>query len=677
MDCTKLNLSLDIVPDKESHCFLYYFDKIKNTVIAQRIMKELDIYENDKSYYNDIFNNTRNNILKEKIRLKNSREEDFLNDEPKFNVNEFFTYVILLGCPFVETEKQENFKVWLTTKSILKDIKDLVKEIIFPYSNTDKNKLEKNSIVILKFALVEHARLARDHIDKKMIMKNNQANAYMFDEFIQFLYSSNNLKQFDFIAAKENEKVLQNEYFSIRNKTSILYYSYHYLKKELNLINKHDIEDENSMYKWSPNGTFLVNKLSSKLEFYTINDRMDKVFEIPDNCISYIISPNERFLVTYLGRTCTNLITDYDYIKDMITRQNVFIWDLSLKTMKKSVKISSDESFDNVKFSHDGKYLSRLKETTLIIYEAPDFKMLKNSEEKGVPLTDKVTKYTWFPNNNFLMCIYEHRINKQIDTIIDFYEIPSRIKCNFSIPISNNQVLNYHWHPNGKTVVLLLKTAKIPNWSIMIVDFNLDNFTHKSSSFDVITPVKSNNELEKTEKDIDFYEVEVFWADDGNDILVSAKKRLLIPNYSREEAKVKVSDNGYSLTISMYSVRGKELKISPWEKNSTIKDLKYDSICVSPNRKHFIVYNKQLDTKSIHGEATLYCIDKKTVHLVTNLTFGEHFSSVNFDPSGRFFYVENTKFSEKERPQIVIIYYMTGESITKIEHNTIRNVSLI
>ena len=82
-------------------------------------------------------------------------------------------------------------------------------------------------------------------------------------------------------------------------------------------------------------------------------------------------------------------------------------------------------------------------------------------------------------------------------------------------------------------------------------------------------------------------------------------------------------------------------------------------------------------SKNILGKYNLDEAVNDVINLVTNLTFGEHFSSVNFDPSGRFFYVENTKFSEKERSQIVIIYYMTGESITKIEHNSIRNVSLI
>lgn len=674
MSTDNLSLDLSIVPDKESRNFLFFFDKIKNDFIASRILKELDIYRNEKSYYTYIFNNTSNQILKEKIKLKTSGEEDFLNDEPKFNSHDLFTYLILIGCPFVEKEKQERFKVYLTTKTALTDYAELVKEIIFPYQDSDKSKLEPNSFVILKFASVEHARIVRDKLDKTMLTKNNQANVFMFDEFLQILFANDNTK-LELLKAKEYENVLQNEYFAIRNKTGVVYYGYHYLKKELNLICNFGIED-NDILKWSPNGTFLVKKSPSKLEFYTLDNSLNKIFEIPDNCIQYLVSPNEKYLVTYLGKSNTNLISDYTYVKDMITRQNVFIWDLSLKAMKKSIKISSDETFDNTKFSNDGKFLSRLKDDVLIIYEAPEFKMLKNSEGRGLPLTDKVTKYTWFPYNNYLMCINEQRKDKHINTIIDFYEIPTRIKCSFSVSISNIQVINYSWHPNGKTLLLLLKTVNSPNWSIKVVDFNLKNFTHKSSSYDVVTPVKSNNkDLEKTEKDIDFYEVDAFWADDGNDILISAKKRLLIPNYSKEEAKYKVSDDGYSITISMYSIKGKELTILPWEKNFQIKDKKYDSICVSPNRKHFIIYNKQLDTKSIYGEGILYCVDKKNIHEVTPLTFGEHFSTVTFDPTGRFFYAENTKFSEKERNQVVIIYYMSGESVTKIEHDSIRNVS--
>ena len=680
-----LNLDIKILPEIDDESFLCYLKKVNDTTVTDRICNELDVRNTTKNYFKDLYLKIKHFISKEKERFRLLKEPDFFKDQPMFNLKDMHQYVILLGSPFVEKAKQDKFKMYLTTKSVLTEFASMVKGIYFPYEDSDKPSLANGAMVIIKFDSIEEARLVRQTIDGKFIMKNSQGHSLLFDEFIQ-LVNYNKIEKDEEKAQKfienlkvchEWEKETLEELYIKRNDKLFQQCSLHYLRKEIKPLHEGCELKECDTLNWSPNGTFLIKNCGNSIEFFSGNKTLEKVLEIPENCQSLKVSNDEKYMISFLGLGNTNLISDPDYIKDLITRQNVFIWDIYRTQIIKSIRIGNDEDFSNFKFSDDSKYLGRLKNDTLMIYEAPEYKMLMdNFLNKRHPLTDKVTKYHWFPNRNYIMTIQEVRNHRNLDTRLEFYQIPSRRKCDLSIPFTNVQVVNFKWHPNNKVLVLLLKTMNIPEWSIRIIEFNFNNFSHKSKNYQVIKPVVRNKKEETmTEKDIDYNSVDVFWLDNGNEIMITAKKRLLIPYYSMTDKKYNMSDNGYSISIIMYKFNNKDLKATPWPEEKNKLNLKFDSVEVSPSGKNFIFYKKRFEERDSYGMGIIYSIDNEEIHNIASLNFEDKFSNIRFDQSGRFFAIELSRVHmENYTSKGYKIFYISGDMIAEDKDENLREV---
>ena len=663
----------EIVPIINDEDFLHFFNKVDDSGITNRMMNELDVRIDNKNYYKELYNKIKHFISREKERFRANYEATFFDDKPMFESKWLFNSVILLGVPFVETAKRDKFKIWFTTKYKAltdNDTVNFVTNIEFPYADTDKF-LEDNAFVVMTCTGIDDARKVKSQINGKEILKGKFGTALLLGEFLTLLGQQDII-----IDDKSWEKETLEELLIIRNKDSFQQYCFHYLKKIAEPVsNSFQVRNVASL-QWSPSGTFLIHNTGNSVELISGGKELSKSITFPENCQRTICSGNERYLITFLGLGNSNLISDTGYLKEIITRQNVFIWDIYSTDLIRSIKISNNEDFSNFTFSHDSKYLARLKGTVLIIYEGPEFAMLYDTQvKKNHPLTDGVHSYQWFPHANYLIVINENRKHKNVDTTVDFFQIPSRVKCNLSIPFTNVQIISMKWHPSNKYLLLLLKTVNTAAWSIRIIEFNLQNFSHKSKNYDIINPVvRVNKEAPVTEKEIDYNSVEVDWMDDGAEILVSAKKRLLIPIYSITDKKFILTDNGFSLTLQMFSFTQKDIKVVPWEE-STIVEIKYDSIIVSPNSKHFIVYNKRIENRECYGEAVLYVVDDGGIHNLKRIDFGEKLHSIKFDESGRFFAAELCRISMgKTESSGFRVYYISGELISEIKDDSLREI---
>ena len=71
--------------------------------------------------------------------------------------------------------------------------------------------------------------------------------------------------------------------------------------------------------------------------------------------------------------------------------ENVFIRDIITDRIIRSFNIEKEEKFSNFLWSPDSKYLGRIKEEKLIIYELPSMKMIKDKQGNRVPIKDNVT----------------------------------------------------------------------------------------------------------------------------------------------------------------------------------------------------------------------------------------------------------------------------------------------
>ena len=116
----------------------------------------------------------------------------------------------------------------------------------------------------------------------------------------------------------------------------------------------------------------------------------------------YIISPNEKFAITFSGFTeeeedqeleikeikkkeeakIVKKDEKVDVKKEEVKKDdpkkvdNIFIWDIMKQEIVRSFYINKSESFQNFKFSHDSKYLARIKKDHVMIYVSPEMTML-------------------------------------------------------------------------------------------------------------------------------------------------------------------------------------------------------------------------------------------------------------------------------------------------------------
>lgn len=668
MSSSSTQLSITNQIELNDKSFLEYLNKINVDLLTNSILSELRVREGYQNYFRDLYNKTKNFILKEKEKFYDQKINCFFNDKPHFNITLVHSYLIIAGAPFVEASKQDKFREYLTKKSILVEFVSVVKEIIFPYSDSDKPNLENNSIIILKFGSAEEANIVKQSINGKFIMKNNQVFVLSIPEFIQLgndkkeelLRKLNNVKSsIENYYSWEDENL--KEFYIHRSQKSLSYKNFHYFKKEPNSLSNLSNLSSSENTSWSPQGTYFIRQTSSELIFYSGSNNLNELFRISDSNQKFIISNNEKFLVTFVGLGQTNLISNSSYIREIVTRHNVIIWNLVTKTVIKTLKISNDECFDNFKWSEDSKYLSRLKGDVLIVYEAPDFKMLYDEKvQKRHPLVDKVSSYFWFSKNDYLMTISENRKNKQLESNIVFYKVESRRQCITSIPLKNTEVKEVKWHPNEKTLLLFLKKVNTPEWSIKIVDFDYGLFTFKTKFYEIIKPVLRNTQQESlSEKDIDFKSAEIHWLNYGNEVLIIGRKRLLIPIYSEYERKYINSDEGRSISLFLYSFNNKDLSMIELSRK---EELKYNEVEVSPNGKNLILYNKISDCRNIFGDGLLLVINKGEIINITKMSFTEKFKRLSFDQSGRYFCVElNRIISEKSVG--FRIYFVSGELI--------------
>lgn len=669
-------ISFESNPTIEDKNFTEYIRKINDKQLADKIMNELEVKEGEKDYYKDLYNKTRNFILKEKEKFYFNKFDNFFNDKPYFNFSNIHTYLILAGAPFVEKSKQDKFKVYLTTKSILIEFAKIIVDIIFPYEDTDKATLEPNSIIILKLRNAEDVNIVKQSVNGKFIMKNNQVFALTINEYKDFCKKNILTSKVDGIkdSFTWEEQNLQ-EYYIQRSADKFTYNKFHFFTKEAKELSVERNIDINSSLSWSPQGTYLIKQTSTDIIFYSGSSNLIELFKISDSCQKFLVSNDERYMITFLGLGSTNIITNPTYIKDLITRQNVSIWDLVNQTIIKTIKISHEENFDNFKWSDNSKFLSRLKGDVVIVYEAPSFKMLYDSKvDKRHPFVDKVTSYSWFPESEYIMTLTEIRKNKQIESTINFYQVPNRIQCSLSIPFKNITVESFKWHPNNKTLLLLLKTLNLAEWSLKIIDFNFSNFTHKNKSYELIKPVvKSTNAIdeEMTEKDIDYNSADVHWINNGSEILLTAKKRLLIPLYSQIEKKFINTDEGRSFSFFLYSYNQKDMKIAELANK---KKMKYNEILVSPNSKNILLFNKIPDCKNMFGEAVLFVVENGKFYEVTKMSFGENFKNVSFDNSGRFFCLELNRVSANITVGFKL-FFISGELLVDMKDSTLIDVS--
>ena len=159
-------------------------------------------------------------------------QKTYFNEMPLY-LDEPLLYVIILNAPFMEEEKRAKYNLYLQKKTVA-DFKDNVKEFIYPYKNSDKEKLGKGAILILKMDSVDSAKKAASALNGVYFLKSNQVTAMTYPEYEKITNLPRKYeekKQLEFENVNQWEKSNFTEMLLVESKDKITIGAIHFLKK--------------------------------------------------------------------------------------------------------------------------------------------------------------------------------------------------------------------------------------------------------------------------------------------------------------------------------------------------------------------------------------------------------------------------------------------------------------
>ena len=586
-------------------------------------------------------------------------KKQYFNEMPSFN-EDLLLDVIILNTPFVPVEKRANFKVFLEKKTF-SSFKNYIKEYIFPYQDSDKDKLENNGILIIKVESIELSSKIATALNNTEITKGRKLIALTYPDFekISNMQDNNLAEHQNEIKQVENwEKNNFEEMMFIESKDTITVGKIHFLKKTFE--KKYTIK--NSKYinevKWSPQGKYLVVSKDDQIIFYG-GDSNKPLNELNIHSHYYNISNDENYIITFNGYKNNSFKTEEEKKEEkkeenkeekkeeLTSLENVFIRDMINDRIIRSFNIEKTEKFSDFIWSPDSKYLGRIKDEKLMIYELPSMKMIKDKQDKRVPIKDNVTSFSWFPNSNTVISIsekYDANKKKLLTTTMDFIEIPSRNTYPRS-SLANAGIVDLIWHKNNHTLAILSKDFNQNKYSLRLFDFNTKDKTYLSS----------NIKLPEGTKEKPLLDMKVAWMEDTLFVIPTLK-----------ESTVK------SISVFPFNLKKKNLELEQWPLENSFVNLKHSDFIPSSNGITFLLSCLDKNNTNNYGKSDLYVIHNGKISHCRAMDFGSSLSRLLWDKNGRLCIVEQNTGKEKEGFQIIncigdTIYEEKDEKLVKVE----------
>lgn len=344
--------------------------------------------------------------------------------------------------------------------------------------------------------------------------------------------------------------------------------------------------------KWSPLGTYIVTFHKPGVAIWG-GSNFTKINKFPHPGTQFVdFSPCENYLVTY-GPTQTG--------------QKIIIWDIRTGQEKRSFVSENMSNMSIFRWSHDDKYVARMGENAIHVYETPSFYLL---DMKSIKIPG-IRSFSWSPTDNIIA--YWVAEETDVPAKVTLMEIPKKRE------IRNKNLFNVadckiHWQKSGDYLCV-----------------KVDRFS----------------KLKKDKKDADvkflgmFYNFEIFHMREKDIPVDSVEIKDLILAFSWEPVGTKfaiIHGEPNNANVSFYEVK-------KGQKPSLIKKLE-KKVCThlfwSPRGQFIVLANLTMGTFEF--------VDTNNDFIV--MSSADHFraSDVEWDPTGR--------------------YVVTGVSLWKVKEDT-------
>lgn len=331
--------------------------------------------------------------------------------------------------------------------------------------------------------------------------------------------------------------------------------------------------------KWSPLGTYIVTFHKQGVAIWG-GSTYTRINKFPQTGTQFVdFSPCEKYLVTY-GPTATG--------------QKIIIWDIRTGQEKRSfVSDGSASNMSMFRWSHDDRYVARMGDEAIHIYETPSFFLL---DLKSIKIP-KLRSFSWSPTDNIIA--YWVAEQTDVPAKVTLMKVPKLEEIRYK-NLFNVADCKIHWQKSGDYLCV-----------------KVDRF--------------SKSRKDKKDSDVKFlgmfYNFEIFHMREKDIPVDSVEIKELILAFAWEPIGTKFSiihGEPSSANVSFYEVK-------KGQKVSLVKKLEKKAcshLFWSPRGTFIVLANLTMGTFEF--------VDTNNDFIVMNS--GDHFraSDVEWDPTGRY-----------------------------------------
>jgi len=372
--------------------------------------------------------------------------------EPEVTMEIGYSKVIIVdNIPIVAQDKFDKLKGVL--QKIFSQVGP-IREFSLPHDETHTTK----GYAFVEFTTSETAESAIQKINGYRLDKQHVFRVTSFDDFQKFLnvpetYQAPEVKPYE---AKENlwtwcaEKRLIDQYvIRYGDWTEILWNEFKPSEDPESVMKRKDWSD--AYVRWSPRGTYLLTTHPQGVAIWG-GPQWHKIMRFPHQGVKFVdFSPCERFLVT-----ASPQLQENDNPKDP---QCIIVWDSRTGKKLRGFLGANTSQWPVLKWSHDDKYLARIGEDSISVYETPNMDLLDKKSIKIFGVKD----FAWSPTANLISYFVPETGNQPARVAL--MEIPSKTD-KYQKNLFNVVDCKLHWQSNGDYLAVKIERQKTKKQTI-------------------------------------------------------------------------------------------------------------------------------------------------------------------------------------------------------------------
>jgi len=380
-------------------------------------------------------------------RNQNSEED---HGEPEVEMESGFSKIIVVdNVPVVTKDKYEKLKTVINrifgAFGAIHDI-HLIQDV----------EGGTKGYVFIEYTTPEAARTAVEKTHKSQMDAKHTLLVHHYDEFNKIMdtpdaYSAPvppaHVPQENLRSWLQEKRVIDQYALRYADQTEVLWNDIKMGEEPETVVKRKDWSD--TFIGWSPAGSYIFTVHTKGIAVWG-GPSWNKIMRFPHDGVKLVdFSPCEKYIVT-----CSPIYETNDNPKDP---QCIIVWDIRSGRKLRGYAAGAKGIWPIFKWSHDDKFLARLGENAISVYETPNMDLI-GGKSITVP---NIKEFSWCPTQN-IISYFVPELNSQ-PAAVAMIDIPSRT-LRRQKNLFNVTDCKLYWQSNGDYLAVkidkVLKTKK-------------------------------------------------------------------------------------------------------------------------------------------------------------------------------------------------------------------------